>query len=748
MLYKRVLDRIKAGGKRRGIERSVASGLAIFRLASWGLTSLLYISSPAPSDAFSFKVAVAGTLLVAALLSIWLLNRAAGDTRGIAGLTLAEALVLPEVLVPTGGVASPFVWYALNPLLVAAVYLPMGYTWGVVGTFLAASFAATAVSPLTNGVALAEYAQVALILVLVTLTTRLQARLLRTLETQSAKIGRQSDALREAYDSLTVKGESLSALLEFQHEAISCLGHPALYRVLTERIQARFAAAGAAVLYVPFDAARSRTDPPRPPDEPGLALVEAGGPGRFDWQETWSLGQRLTREDKAAELQGDGQGEDLGLTVAPLLVADGNLAALLIVRGLAESRRTELAVWLEYARQLAARIAAADRTQHTLDYLSDVYQLVEGAGISHDETDLLELITLYAKQLTGAEKAAYWAADEDDPETLRPLPSIIRGRKEGILAEDFTEQVSEWWASANTGLAVRDRYDAGHTLWHACYSVVRSSNDRFGVLFVLSSRPFSLDFDVSRTMGFLGYLAGAMLERRRAEDVHGRLLVSEEKSRIAAEIHDGASQGLFSLVYGLQGAIRTLDAGGADEARRKLVALRSVAADVSGEIRTAIFQLSKVEEKSVFVQAVEGYLADLAEVYGLETDIAVTGSEDNLSPALRRAVYRIVREAASNAARHSQGGKIAVKMSLRPQQTVVEIEDDGQGFIPPVPATLADGPAPGRSGLGLLNMNQLARSFNGALEVDSALGRGTRIVVKIPELAREEGGTVEVAASR
>jgi signal transduction histidine kinase len=146
---------------------------------------------------------------------------------------------------------------------------------------------------------------------------------------------------------------------------------------------------------------------------------------------------------------------------------------------------------------------------------------------------------------------------------------------------------------------------------------------------------------------------------------------------------------------------------------------------------------------------VRGYLHDLGELYSVKAELTVTGSEDNLSPAMRRAVYRIVREAASNAARHGGGSQVSVGMVLNPQQTIIEIEDNGCGFEPPPPAMLVHRPGSGtRSGLGLLNMHQLARSFSGVLEIRSTPGQGTKIVVRMPEHSAGEGGAVEVAVSR
>jgi signal transduction histidine kinase len=756
MWSKGLLGRLWARVHSRGIESSAASALGVFRLVAWALCSFVYLVNNLPSSPLLFEIGVITLLLVSALMAQGLLLRAMGDPRQVAGLAFAEAIALPAVLLPTGGLASPFVWYALNPLLVAAFYLPMGYIWGVVAAFLAAALGATWLSPLTRGQPLLMHSQVILIMVLVTLTTRVQARVLRRLESQSRQISVQSTALQRAYEALAVRGQALSALLQFQREAVACADHAALYGVLVRAVQRRFAPAWAGVMYVVSEPASETLPCPWLANEAACRLVSTDDGRAFDWAGAWVAAQ-------AGAAAGNHPITSVGrhgCSAAPLLLDEEEVTALLGLVGLDEAQRTELEVWLEYARTLVARMSAAERTRFTLDYLSDVYQFVEGAGVSRQEGDLLELVTLYAKQLTRAEKAAYWEAAEGEPDVLRPVPSIIRGRREGILAEEFSAHVAEWWSSGDTLLAHLDRYHDGRSTWHTCYTVVRSSERRFGVLFVMSSRQFSHDLDVLRTMGFLGYLAGAMLERQRVEELHGRLLVAEEQSRIAAEIHDGVSQSLFSLVYGLQGAMGALENGRNDDARRTLRTLRDVAAGVSREIRASIFQLAGSETKGTFVRAIRSFLGDLGGLYLVSTDLKVTGSEDNLSPALRRAAYRIVREACSNAARHGRGTSIAVAMSLSPQQTVIEISDNGQGFDAPAALGLGLGlgPAPGskltagaRSGLGLLNMQQLAKSFNGSLVIDSAAGKGTRVVVRIPEhviAVGEGGGTVEAAASR
>jgi NarL family two-component system sensor histidine kinase LiaS len=575
MWCRSMLGGILARAKRAGLAGVAASALGAFRLISWLLTSAMYLIQPSYPVEQQFRLAVVGVLLVAALLSTRLLNRSLTDTRQIAALTLAEAFGLPALLLPTGGLSSPFVWYALSPLLTSAVYLPMGYMWGVLIAFLLTAIGTGYIRAFgQTGLPIAGNETVILVLVLVTLVTHVQARLLRALEERSK------------------------------------------------------------------------------------------------------------------------------------------------------------------------------RTDHTLDYLSQIYQMVESAGTAREEVDLVHLIALYGKQLTGAEKAAYWPAGEDDSGVLQPAPSVIHGLREGIAAEQFSNNVSDWWTSTLPEATCKEHVDEKGARWHVCMAVVRSSERRFGVLLVLNRQPFSADIDVSRTMTFLGYIAGAMIERQRADEVFDRLLVSEEKSRIAAEIHDSVSQSLFSLVYGLQGAISTLRAGKTKEALETLETLREVASSVSREIRASIHQLSPSDAHKTWLTAIRSYLDDTSELYSVQTSLQVTGSEDNLSPALSRAVYRMVREGVSNAARHGRGSHIDVSLACSPSQTLLKISDDGCGFQVPINLAYRPTTGPTHSGLGLLNMNQLARAFDGSLRIDSSPGKGTRLMIRIPDRQIESKGEIDETAAR
>lgn len=96
-----------------------------------------------------------------------------------------------------------------------------------------------------------------------------------------------------------------------------------------------------------------------------------------------------------------------------------------------------------------------------------------------------------------------------------------------------------------------------------------------------------------------------------------------------------------------------------------------------------------------------------------------------LSPKRAIVVYRVFYEGLTNVARHARARRVDVTLAERDGCFVLELRDDGRGFLP---ATL---PA---DALGLLSMSERARSVGGELAIDSAPGAGTRLLLKVPLL--------------
>jgi two-component system, NarL family, sensor histidine kinase UhpB len=119
-----------------------------------------------------------------------------------------------------------------------------------------------------------------------------------------------------------------------------------------------------------------------------------------------------------------------------------------------------------------------------------------------------------------------------------------------------------------------------------------------------------------------------------------------------------------------------------------------------------------------------------AGVFEQRTGLKVRADALPANPRLRRdvelALFRIVQEALTNAAKHSGGSAVEIAVTEAEGMVRVVIQDDGRGFVDPVGARSA-----GRGGWGLPTMRERAEAHGGSLRIEFP-GRGTRLVVEVP----------------
>jgi signal transduction histidine kinase len=97
-----------------------------------------------------------------------------------------------------------------------------------------------------------------------------------------------------------------------------------------------------------------------------------------------------------------------------------------------------------------------------------------------------------------------------------------------------------------------------------------------------------------------------------------------------------------------------------------------------------------------------------------------------LAPAQETALFRIAQEALNNVAKHAQARQVTVNLHAAAERVWLTVADDGVGFEPQHSRS-----AEGSPHLGLLTMREQAEAAGGSLEVESAPGQGTRIMVEV-----------------
>jgi two-component system NarL family sensor kinase len=231
--------------------------------------------------------------------------------------------------------------------------------------------------------------------------------------------------------------------------------------------------------------------------------------------------------------------------------------------------------------------------------------------------------------------------------------------------------------------------------------------------------------------GAAGWSLARRLRREHRE--RERLLESAiessdaERRRIAADLHDGVVQDLAGVAFGLaplaEDAARRGDAAEAD-------ALRGATEQLRGGVRSLRSLLVEIHPPSLETAGLEAALADLLSppaATGLATSLEVDdgAARGTANDAL---VYRVAREALRNVAEHATGAtRVSVAVTRVDGRVRLEVADDGAGFDAGRRATRAE-----EGHVGLTLLEDLARGAGGILDVTSAPGAGTTVVLEVP----------------
>jgi signal transduction histidine kinase len=209
--------------------------------------------------------------------------------------------------------------------------------------------------------------------------------------------------------------------------------------------------------------------------------------------------------------------------------------------------------------------------------------------------------------------------------------------------------------------------------------------------------------------------------RRQAE----QMAVFEDRDRIAKDLHDLVIQRLYATGMSLQGVTSQIRAPEvADRVARSVDALD----DTIREIRSAIFALqAHPDAKPAALRARILFIAqEMAAAIGFAPSLQLDGALDTVVPeVIAEHLLTALREALSNAARHSQASAVGVTVTVN-HDLVLTVSDDGVGI------------SPGGRRSGLRNLKQRAAGLGGSLVVRARDGGGTELIWRVP-LAGQAG---------
>jgi PAS domain S-box-containing protein len=209
--------------------------------------------------------------------------------------------------------------------------------------------------------------------------------------------------------------------------------------------------------------------------------------------------------------------------------------------------------------------------------------------------------------------------------------------------------------------------------------------------------------------------------------------IDAERHRIAHEIHDGVAQSLAGLRF--KSALWSHLADAAPPGMRAaLDELQAVLNTAIVDIRRAIFALRPVDLDAVgFFPALTQLVGDFGDQNQVVARLDVSGPQDALPAVYELPLFRIIQEGLNNIGRHAHASSVLVRLAVDAAGGVaVSVRDDGRGFDP---GQL--GPADHASHFGLRQMRERILDLRGTLDIRSASGQGTELVITLLPLTKE-----------
>jgi len=323
---------------------------------------------------------------------------------------------------------------------------------------------------------------------------------------------------------------------------------------------------------------------------------------------------------------------------------------------------------------------------------------------------------------------AIWVQDfEGKITTANQATAILTGYE---LEDLIGRNVAEFLTSQALKRArdIRQQILRGEPVWQPYEQRMIRKNGEERILMITTS---VIGYDEG-SKSFQHIARDITYERQLQEDL--RLYIDqitgaheEERNRIARELHDETAQSLIAMTNSLD---KLVSKGNKipKEVKKSIRQLQKDIDNVLVGIRRFIQDLRPPSlEYLGLIPALRELVFQIKMEQSLAVDLSVEGTPADFTKKEELLIYRIVQEALNNVWKHSKATKVDVVIQFRDWETTVTVSDNGSGFEQQEGLGLA------RSGkLGLVGMQERARLLEGTLTISSRLGKGTTVVLNIP----------------
>jgi len=255
------------------------------------------------------------------------------------------------------------------------------------------------------------------------------------------------------------------------------------------------------------------------------------------------------------------------------------------------------------------------------------------------------------------------------------------------------------------------------------YLPLHHQNRTLGVIRIkLNQLPLSNQNDLYELFSTLGRQLSKSIEKAKQDQESRRMIIMQERSLIANELHDSLAQTLASLRFQVRVLDETLQPTAEFQSIRGIEQVENSLDEAYSDLRELIAHCRTPIDKQGLIPAVEKLISRMRKDSGTHILLQKEWDHSDLPPNLEMHIFRIVQEAMNNIRKHSNAKN--VRLMFRCDENGhhrILIENDGRGFETPT-----ESDHPGKH-VGLSIMSERANYLGGELRVESEPDEGTRI---------------------
>ena len=195
-----------------------------------------------------------------------------------------------------------------------------------------------------------------------------------------------------------------------------------------------------------------------------------------------------------------------------------------------------------------------------------------------------------------------------------------------------------------------------------------------------------------------------------------------ERLRLSHDLHDDFQQLLSGTMFRISAALNWLAEGDSGKARAQLEKATGNLMHTQSQLRTVLWGLQEESEGPGSLIELFRYASRRMAHWEGVVEITSSGREPTLARTVAGSLLMILQESVGNAIRHGRATRVKVHVAFGEDGLVLTVEDNGCGFDT----------AEHARGLGLGGMDDRAKALGGTFRIESAAGRGSKVIVEVP----------------